>query len=44
MTGKDFYENGRTIERLGLRGLSVYEMHKYAQIGKIDKEDKEGVA
>lgn len=44
MTGKDFYENGRTIERLGLKGLSVYEMHKYAQTGKIDKEDEEGVA
>ena len=44
MTGKDFFENGRTIERLGLRGLSVYEMHKYAQTGKIDKKDREGVA
>lgn len=44
MTGKDFYDEGRTIERLGLKGLSVYEMHKIAQTGKLDKKDKEGVA
>ncbi|MDU5081945.1 NAD/NADP octopine/nopaline dehydrogenase family protein [uncultured Tissierella sp.] len=44
ITGKDFYAEGRTIERLGLKGLSVHEMHKIAQIGKIDKKDEEGVA
>lgn len=44
MTGMDFYAEGRTIERLGLKGLSVYEMHKIAQTGKLDKKDREGVA
>lgn len=44
ITGKDFYDEGRTITRLGLEGLSVYEMHKYAQTGKLDKEDEGVVA
>ena len=44
ITGKDFYEEGRTIERLGLKNLSTYEMHNLAQTGKIDNKDEEGVA
>lgn len=44
ITGKNFYMEGRTIERLGLKGLLVYEMHKLAQTGKLDKKDEEGVA
>lgn len=44
MTGKDFYEDGRTIERLGLKGLSVCEMHRFAQTGKVEKKDEEVVA
>lgn len=44
MTGKDFYKEGRTIERLGLKGLSIYEMHKLAQTGKSDKKVEEVVA
>ncbi len=47
MTGEDFYREGRTIERLGLKGLSVYEMHEVAKSGKTDKfgnKKEEGVA
>jgi opine dehydrogenase len=44
MTGQDFYEEGRTIERLGLAGLSVYEMHNIAEKGKLDTKDKGVVA
>lgn len=44
ITGKNFYEEGRTITKLGLQGLSVYEMHKLAQTGKIDKKDEGVVA
>ena len=44
ITGKDFYAEGRTIERLGLSGLSVSEMHNIAENGRIDTEDKEVVA
>ncbi|MSU01495.1 NAD/NADP-dependent octopine/nopaline dehydrogenase family protein [Tissierella pigra] len=42
ITGRNFYVEGRTIEKLGLKGLSVYDMHKIAQIGGIDKKDKKG--
>lgn len=47
MTGKDFYEDGRTIERLGLKGLSINQMHDLARNGKVTKDggkEKEGVA
>lgn len=44
ITGQDFYAEGRTIERLGLSGLSIYEMHNIAENGKLDTEDKEVVA
>lgn len=42
--GKDFYLEGRNINRLGLKGLSVSQMHKVAQTGRIDLGDKEVVA
>ncbi|MCK9443304.1 MAG: NAD/NADP octopine/nopaline dehydrogenase family protein [Tissierellaceae bacterium] len=47
MTGKDFYEDGRTIERLGLKGLTINQMHDLARNGKVIKDggkEKEGVA
>ncbi|NLY66646.1 MAG: NAD(P)-binding domain-containing protein [Tissierellia bacterium] len=44
ITGKDFFKEGRTAERLGLKGLSIKEMHEYAEKGKIIKEKDEEVA
>lgn len=44
ITGEDFYKEGRTLERLGLEGLTVYEMHSIAQTGKLDKKDEGDVA
>jgi opine dehydrogenase len=44
MTGRDFYKEGRTMDRLGLEGLSIYEMHRIAQTGKLDKKDEGVVA
>lgn len=44
ITGIDFFEEGRTMERLGLKGLSVKQIHEFAQAGKISIEDKEVVA
>ncbi|MFA5575874.1 MAG: NAD/NADP octopine/nopaline dehydrogenase family protein [Tissierellaceae bacterium] len=47
MTGKDFYEDGRTIERLGLKGLTIEQMHDLARNGRVVKvkgKEKEGVA
>lgn len=40
MTGRDFYLEGRNIERLGLEGLSVSEMHEVAETGQIKDGDK----
>ncbi|MCF6464637.1 NAD/NADP-dependent octopine/nopaline dehydrogenase family protein [Clostridium sp. Cult2] len=44
ITGIDFFEEGRTVERLGLKGLSVKEIHEFAQKGKIIEEGKEVAA
>lgn len=44
ITGKDFFKEGRTADRLGLKGLSIKEMHEYAEKGKVTKEKKEEVA
>ncbi|HHV46513.1 MAG TPA: NADP transhydrogenase subunit alpha [Tissierellia bacterium] len=44
ITGRNFFEEGRTAERLGLKGLSVKEMHEYAEKGFIMEENKEEVA
>lgn len=43
MTGKDFREEGRTADRLGLEGLSVAEMHLLARNGTIGKTELEAV-
>ncbi len=44
MIGKDFYLEGRNINRLGLSGLTVSEMHEVAQTGEIHIKGKEVVA
>lgn len=41
MTGRDFREEGRTADRLGLEGLSVLEMHMLAREGTIVKTELE---
>lgn len=41
ITGRDFYKEGRTVERLGLKGLSVKEIHEYAEKGRIIKVEEE---
>lgn len=43
MTGIDFFKEGRNIERLGLSGLKVKQIHEFAEKGSISEEDKEGV-
>lgn len=40
ITGKDFWNNGRTTEKLGLDGLSVEEIHSFVQTGTITKESE----
>lgn len=40
MTGQDFWNNGRTVERLGLDGLSIDEIHEFAQTGTISKNSE----
>lgn len=37
MTGRDFREEGRTVDKLGLKGLSVTEIHQLAQTGEVNK-------
>ncbi len=44
ITGIDFYEEGRTAERLGLKGLNVQQIHEFARTGKISAESDEEVA
>lgn len=42
ITGRNFFQEGRTAERLGLSGLSINEMHEYAEKGKlIDRKEEE---
>lgn len=43
MTNRDFREEGRTADRLGLEGLSITEMHMLARKGKIVKRRLEEV-
>ena len=43
MTGVNFYEEGRNVERLGLKGLKMKEIHEFAEkrnyiYGKIKRE------
>lgn len=44
ITGKDFFAEGRTMDRLGLSDLTVEEIHKFASKGSIMKSGKEVVA
>lgn len=37
MTGRDFWREGRNVEKLGLKGLSVAEIHQLARTGVINK-------
>ncbi|MDN5301489.1 MAG: opine dehydrogenase [Thermoanaerobacteraceae bacterium] len=37
MTGRNFREEGRTVDKLGLKGLSVVEIHRLAQTGEVKK-------
>lgn len=43
ITGRDFYKEGRNIERLGLEGLKVNQIHDFAKTGRISEEIEEGV-
>ena len=47
MTGINFYKEGRNIEKLGLKGLKIKEIHEFAEKGAIyieDLKEKEVVA
>lgn len=44
ITGIDFFKEGRTLERLGLGGLTIKQIHEFAQNGKILEDCKEVVA
>lgn len=44
ITGRDFYEEGRTVERLGLKGLTVEQIHEFARNGKVLTNADEEVA
>jgi opine dehydrogenase len=37
ITGRNFREEGRTVDKLGLKGLSVVEIHQLAQTGEVKK-------
>lgn len=39
MTGVDFYKEGRTVDRLGLKGLSVTQIHQFAEKGIVALEE-----
>ncbi|WP_422447118.1 NAD/NADP octopine/nopaline dehydrogenase family protein [Thermoanaerobacterium sp. DL9XJH110] len=45
MTGRNFWQEGRNVEKLGLKGLSVAEIHQLAQTGSVNKIiiEEEGV-
>jgi len=45
MTGRNFWEEGRTVEKLGLKGLTVAEIHQLVQTGNIETRpvESEGV-
>lgn len=40
LTGVNFYLQGRTMEKLGLEGLSVEDIHSFAKTGRIDKDSE----
>jgi opine dehydrogenase len=37
ITGRDFWKEGRTVERLGLKDLTVAQIHRLAQTGLVEK-------
>lgn len=41
VTGDNFWQTGRTVDRLGLSGLSVEDIHLFAQEGTTIKESSE---
>jgi opine dehydrogenase len=38
MRGKDFWENGRTVESLGIKGMSIKDIRLLAVTGDLDNE------
>lgn len=42
ITGKNFWEEGRTVKKLGLEGLDKFQIHHLARTGKL-LDNKEGV-
>ncbi len=44
ITGRNFWKEGRNTERLGLKNLSVEQIHEFAQTGIIPGKDSEVVA
>lgn len=45
LTGKNFWKEGRTVDKLGLKGLTVAEIHQLVQTGNIESRpvETEGV-
>lgn len=43
LTGRNFTEEGRTVEKLGLKGLNAMEIRQFAQTGCIEDEITEEV-
>jgi len=44
ITGRNFFSEGRTVEKLGLSGLSVAQIHMFARTGEIPAVSEEVVA
>ncbi len=44
ITGIDFYNEGRTVERLGLAGLKINQIHELAETGSVSTKEGEVAA
>lgn len=44
ITGIDFYNEGRTVERLGLAGLKINQIHELAETGNVSTKEGEVAA
>lgn len=44
ITGRNFWEEGRNVEKLGIKDLSVKDIHRLAQTGLLTGENREVVA
>ena len=44
MTGKNFLNEGRTLDRLGLKELTIPQIIKFAHDGEISAKSEEVVA